>query len=129
MSFMLSPSFFLTINPGRELPKAIEIMLARTETDMIPGMETGLNQLLARIDGELRTKILPIAASTDPVRHQKIFWYSIKVLIQTPAMSKTPPMPQPSFIPNLSRIQLAGKANIGWKIGKNNTFRVTSTEL
>ena len=60
----------MTISPGRELPKAIEIILASTAIEIMPGIEAGLNQLLARMEGELRIKILPTAASIEPARHQ-----------------------------------------------------------
>jgi hypothetical protein len=47
--------------------------LARTANDIIPGIEDGLNQLVARIEGELSIKTLPIEAKIDPNKHQKIF--------------------------------------------------------
>jgi hypothetical protein len=116
-----------TISPGSALPKVTEIMLASTATEIMPGIEAGLNQLLARIEGELSIKILPIAARAEPDRTQKIYPSTISVLSQAPAISITPPIIQPNFIPNLSRTQLAGKAKIGWKIGKKSTLRVTNT--
>ncbi len=113
------------MRPGNPPPSVTEIKLARTAKDIMPGIDAGLNQLFARIDGELSIKTLPIAAKTDPNRHQKIFPTSSSVLIQTPAMRRAPPIQHPIFMPNLSRIQLAGKAKIGCRMGKNSVLRVT----
>ncbi len=104
-------------------------MLASTAKDMIPGIDEGLNQLLAKIDGEFNMNTLPTAAKTDPISPKIGYWYSIKVLIHTPAITISDPIIQPIFIPNLSKIQLAGKAQTGCKIGNIKVKRVTITEL
>lgn len=113
--------------PGIAFPRVTETRLAKTAKEITPGIEAGLNQLLARIEGELSTKTLPMAASSDPIRHQTGSFYSKSVLIHTPRISKTPPMQQPIFMPNLSSTQLAGKAQMGWKIGKKRVKRVIMT--
>lgn len=112
--------------PGSALPRATDIKLAKTENDIMPGIEAGLNQLFARIEGEFRINMFPMALRIEPIKHHDISPYSRRVLSHTPAITRTPPREQPIFIPNLSRIQLAGTAKIGWKIGKNRTLRVTS---
>lgn len=70
----MSPFSSLTKKPGRELPRATEIRFASTANEMIAGIEAGLNQLLAIIEGEFNMKIFPMAASRDPNRHQKTCW-------------------------------------------------------
>jgi hypothetical protein len=62
-------------NPGNALPREIDMRLANTENEIMPGIEAGLNQLLARIEGELRMKIFPIAAKIEPAIHQPIYPY------------------------------------------------------
>lgn len=110
--------------PGIAFPRVTETKLAKTAKEITPGIEAGLNQLLASIEGEFRTKTLPIAANNDPIRHQAYLSYSKSVLIHTPIISNAPPIQQPIFIPNLSSTQFAGKAQTGWKIGKNRVNRV-----
>lgn len=100
--------------------------MANTAKDIMPGIDEGLNQLLAKIDGEFKTKMFPMAAKADPLRHQNILPTYRKVLIHTPVTTKIAPIVQPIRIPNLSRIQLTGKAKIGCKIGKNKVFKVTN---
>lgn len=99
--------------PGIAFPNVTETRLAKTAKEITPGIEAGLNQLLASIEGEFSTKTLPTAANNDPIRHQAGSPYSKSVLIHTPIISKTPPIQQPIFIPNLSSTQFAGKAQIG----------------
>lgn len=41
-------------------------MLANTAREIIPGIEAGLNQLFAIIEGEFKIKTFPIAANMDP---------------------------------------------------------------
>jgi len=53
-------------SPGNELPNVTETIFARTAKDIIPGIEAGLNQLLAKIEGEFKIKTPPIDAKTDP---------------------------------------------------------------
>ena len=55
--------------PGIDAPVVTESMLASTQTDIIPGMLAGLNQLLPMMEAEFRIKIFPIAANTEPARH------------------------------------------------------------
>jgi hypothetical protein len=120
------PSFaFINVRPEIPAPRVIEIKFARTAKEMIAGIEVGLNQLVARIDGEFKIKTLPIDAKVDPAKHQKIVFSYIRVLIQIPATSNAPPIQHPIFIPNLSRIQLTGNAQTGCKIGKINILSVT----
>lgn len=114
--------------PGRPPPNVTEIRFASTAKEIMPGIDAGLNQLVARIDGELRTNTFPTAATADPNMHSVGSLSLIKVLIQVPITSKAPPIEHPIFMPNLSRIQLAGTVKMGWKMGKNNTLRVTMTE-
>lgn len=118
--------FTSSINPGIPLPNVREIKLAKTAKDITPGIDYGLNQLLAKIDGEFKTKIFPIAARADPPRHQNTWPTYRKVLIHTPATRSIAPIVQPILIPNLSRIQFTGNAKIGCKIGKNKVFKVTN---
>ena len=112
--------------PGAEAPTVIEMILASTDNEIIPGIASGLNQFAATRELEFTIKTPPIAANIEPPRHQNGSPTSSKVLIQTPKMTKIPPMEHPVFIPNLSIIQLAGKARIGWRMGKINTFKVTT---
>lgn len=66
VGFYASLSYERT-NPGNALPNVTETMLASTAKDMIPGIDEGLNQLLAKIDGEFNMKTLPTAAKTEPI--------------------------------------------------------------
>lgn len=118
--------FTSNINPGSPLPNVRDIKLANTAKDIMPGIDEGLNQLFAIIEGEFKTKIFPMAAKADPDKHQNILPTYRNVLIQTPATTNIAPIVQPTLIPNLSRIQLTGKAKIGCKIGKNKVFKVTN---
>lgn len=104
-----------------------DIKLAKTASEITPGMEADLNQLLARIEGELSIKILPTAAKKDPIKHHRGWPTSRRVLIHTPQISSAPPNTQPVFMPNLSKIQFVGNAPIGCKIGKHSVKRVTTT--
>lgn len=106
------------MSPGRAFPKVTDIRFARMVKVITPGIDYGLNQLLAKMEGEFRMKTLPMEARIDPAKHHPGCPSSSKVLSQTPAMRKTPPTEQPIFIPNLSSTQFAGKAQKGWKIGK-----------
>lgn len=115
-----------SINPGNPLPNVRDIKLANTAKDIMPGIDEGLNQLLAKIDGEFKTKMFPMAAKADPLRHQNILPTYRNVLIHTPVTTKIAPIVQPIRIPNLSSIQLTGNAKIGCKIGKNKVFKVTN---
>jgi hypothetical protein len=85
--------------------------------------------LLAKMEGEFNIKTLPTAAKIEPMSPKIGYWYSIKVLIQTPVMTISDPTMQPIFMPNLSKTQLAGKAQTGCKIGNIKVKRVTITEL
>jgi hypothetical protein len=66
-----------------------------------------------------------MAASTDPIMHHSGCLKSIKVLSQTPIMTKNDPTTHPILLPYLSNTQLAGKAAIGWKIAKIRALAVT----
>lgn len=127
ISSVVSPSAYLIIKPGSPLPSAAESKLATTDTVIAPGTDDALNQLTAIRDGELLIKILPIAARIVPKMHHPTSPYERRVLIHTPIISKIPPIEQPIFIPNLSRIQLVGKVSIGLRIEKSKTLRVTMT--
>lgn len=116
----------LTNNPGRPLPKVTEIKLARTAKEIMPGIEEGLNQLFANIEGEFKIKMFPIAAKIEPVKHHTTTYGCINVRSHTPINNRTPPIEHPIFMPNLSRIQFAGKAKIGWNTGNTKTLKVTS---
>lgn len=115
------------MRPGTALPSVTDMRLAKTASEITPGMEAGLNQLLAKIEGEFRIKILPTAAKMEPIKHHSGCYTSRRVLIHTPHISKAPPIEQPVFIPNLSKIQLVGKAPMGCRTGKNRVNRVTTT--
>jgi hypothetical protein len=42
-------------------------MLASTATEIMPGIDEGLNQLLAKMEGEFNIKTLPTAAKIEPM--------------------------------------------------------------
>ena len=116
---------FSKISPGKDAPSVIDIRFAKTENDIILGIDEGLNQLLARIEGEFKMKIFPIALRAEPTKHQTGLSTSISVRSHTPAITSRAPKLQPILIPNLSRMRLAGNAKIGWTIGKRRVLRVT----
>ena len=91
------------------------------------GIELGLNQLFAKMEGEFKMKMLPIALKAEPAKHQNGSSTYMSVRSQTPAITRRAPMLQPILMPNLSKIRLAGKAKIGWTIGKSKVLRVTIT--
>ena len=118
---------FSKISPGRDAPSVIDIRFARTENDIILGIDDGLNQLLARIEGEFRMNILPTALKAEPTKHRAGSSTYISVRSHTPAITRRAPKLQPILMPNLSRTRLAGKAKIGWTIGNSRVLRVTTT--
>lgn len=97
------------------------------QTDIAAGTEEALNQLVARVEGELTIAILPIEARTDPNIHNPMSPCLMKILSHTPTITKMPPREQPIFMPNRSRIQLVGKANMGLRMEKMRTLRVMTT--
>lgn len=113
------------IRPGKDAPIVTEIKFAITQIVIMIGTMSGLNQEVGNLDAELRIKILPKAAIIDPKKHQYGLSTSIIVLSQTPPTTNIPPNEQPIFIPNVSKIQLAGKAKKGWRIGNTKVLRVT----
>lgn len=76
-------------------------------------MFAGVNQFTETLMAELRTNRFPKAAKKDPTRHHSGFPFSRRFLTHTPAMTKTEPRIQPTLLPYLSIIQLAGKAPMG----------------
>jgi hypothetical protein len=81
------------------------------------------------MDGEFKMKTLPIAARIEPINTNTGLLSSIMTLNQTPHITNADPMVHPTFMPNLSRIQLAGTVLIGWRMGKTKTKNVTVTNL
>lgn len=53
------------------------------------------------------------------------FYITMSILHQAPNKTNNPPIEQPIFTPNLSRIQLEGTAIIGWMIGLRRIMNVT----
>ena len=66
------PFTYFTINPAIALPDAPEIRFMVTAVKMMTGITAGLNQLLPRIDDELKINIQPIAQKTVPKIHHTI---------------------------------------------------------
>jgi hypothetical protein len=74
-------------------------------------------------------KILPIAASADPMRQNIGFSSCISSLSQTPPTVKTAPNMKLLCIPCLLISQLHGNAKSGCAMVKSKAFNVTSVEL
>lgn len=88
-------------------------------------MFAGVNQFTDTLIAELSTNKFPNAAKNDPTRHHSGRPFSKIVLTQTPAMTKIEPKMHPTLLPYLSRIQLAGKAPMGWRMVKMRALAVT----
>lgn len=109
-SFVLD---LLRISPGTEAPRVIDIRFARTARKTVLGIDSTLNQFVATLLGELTMKMLPMAAKSDPTRHQIGFSYYKSVLSQTPPIRNAPPTKKPFCIPYFSKNQLQGNAMMG----------------
>lgn len=116
-------------NPGTAAPSVIDNKVNNMPVNETILTEADLNQLIAILLGVLSTKILPIAASADPIKQKIEFSFSIKSLSHTPAMVKTAPTIKLILIPFLLMSQLQGKAKRGCAIVNSNAFMVTSREL
>lgn len=88
-----------SIKPPKAPPSPLDSKLKRTVAEITFGADPASNQFIANIVGEPMRNILPIAESADPNRQNKGFPTVRRVLIQTPATTRTPPKVQPIFIP------------------------------
>jgi hypothetical protein len=107
----------------------LDIIPTSTVPDIIFGVYSLENHFIAKLDGELIIKILPIAHNDVPTIAHNGFPCVIKVLIQTPAITHIPPMEHPTLTPNLSNIKLHGIDTKGCIIGLSNIFNETTTLL
>lgn len=105
--------FSVSTRPGTDAPKVMDIRLASTARNTVFGMDSVLNQLAAILLGELRIKMLPRAARTEPIKQKRMRSSAIRIRNQTPPTTKNPPMMKPIRMPYRSRIQLQGTANSG----------------
>jgi len=94
--------------PGSEAPAVTEIKETNIPKKAIRLTLSDLNQLIAILLGVLITKMFPIEARTDPIKHQVGFYFYISNLSQTPEISITAPKTKLILIPYLLRIQLHG---------------------
>ncbi len=101
------------IKPGTEAPIVTESKFEITARKMILGTVDDLNQLTANFTGELKTNMLPIADKIDPIRQNMGLSIYIRVLIQTPEITKIAPIKKPTLMPYLSRIQFTGNEKMG----------------
>lgn len=115
----------LMSSPGRAAPKVIDTRLAMTPRKTAVGIEETLNQLVASLLGEFRTKMFPTAAKAEPSKHHSGWPVLNSILSHAPPMTRIPPMMKLILMPYFSSIQLAGKAMTGWAMEKSRALRVT----
>ncbi len=80
---------------------------------------------MAILLGVFRIKMLPIAASAEPIKQKIEFPLFNNNRNHTPLIKKEPPTKNPTRIPCLLMSQLQGNANTGWAIVNSNAFSVT----
>jgi hypothetical protein len=117
------------IKPANVPPNMFDIIPASTVPDIILGISSLGNHFIAKLEGELSTNMFPIAHSTEPVIAHNGSPGCMIVLVQAPAMTKTPPMVHPTRVPNLSKMKLQGIEIKGWIMGLERMFKDTITPL
>jgi hypothetical protein len=114
-------------NPGTAAPSVIDSSVNRMPVKDTILTVSDLNQFTASLLGVFSTKILPIAASAEPIKQKMEFSYSISSRSHTPPTVKTAPIIKLTLMPFLLISQLQGKANSGCAIVNSNAFMVTSS--
>jgi hypothetical protein len=92
------------INPANVPPTVFDIIEANTVPEIIFGVSSLENHFIAKLEGELSTKIFPSAHRIDPTIAHNGLSTSIKILVQEPAITRIPPIVHPILVPNLSNI-------------------------
>lgn len=99
--------------PASDAPIPLAIRLVTTLAAIIFGTDSLSYHLIAKTLVLLKAKTFPALQRIEPKVTQAGLPICMRVLAQTPSKTRVLPSEIPTFIPNLSRMRLAGVAIIG----------------